>query len=82
MPFDEETERRSLGNDPALTSLDLQSTQVSEQTMERLTLALNCSTHIECLVQLALSFHLFDDLCSQYTNIADTRAIHFALLLS
>jgi hypothetical protein len=39
MPFDEETESRLLGNDPALTSLDLQSTQVSEQTLERLTLA-------------------------------------------
>jgi hypothetical protein len=65
MPFDEETERRLLDNDPTLTSLDLQSTQEGNMSWARLAVALNCSMHVR---HLFLSFHLFDDICSQYLN--------------
>jgi hypothetical protein len=69
MPFDKETERRLLDYYPTLTFLDLRPsaivTEITPQTLTRLATALNISTHIE---SLGLSFHLFDDICSQYLN--------------
>jgi hypothetical protein len=67
MPFDEETERRLLDNDPTLTCLDLRpsASEISQQTLKRLATALNSSTHIEGLV---ISFHLFDDICTQFLS--------------